>query len=510
VRAFALGCLLAAAGGMAQAQAQEAGSADKRATAFTLSNGLRFVVLERHTSPLISFHTYVNAGSVNDPAGQTGLARLLERMAAKGSESIGSRNWPDERKALEAQDEAYERMEAERGKGPLMNQGEFETLRTHWRVAVDAALRLAQPGEYLKILQESEATAIKSNASWNSLEFSYTLPSNRLELWYAMESQRLMHPVLRDFFKERDALLEERRPAITPSTSDLQARVLDTFLSTAFTAHPYRNPTNGWPSDAAELSRSEARVFLEKYFVPGNIVIGMAGDVNPEEAKRLAEKYFGAMPARPMPPVLHTVEPPQQGPRTSVLEMMGQTFAAIGYKRPSYFDKDDAVLDVIQDLLTLGNSGLLYRGLVQERRLAIGVRAGSTFPDGRYPSVFLFVLVPAPGHTVEENQKALDEVLYGLKTQKVGEEALNRAKSHIRSISYHRLESNAGMAEMLALYMMAFGDWKPLFSLIEDVGKVTEDDVMRVAQKYFVAAGRSTVYTTIPGLPQTARSGEGQ
>src|SRR5262249_30268546 len=155
VRAFALGCLLAAAGGLAQAQ--EAAGADKRATAFTLGNGLRFVVLERHTSPLISFHTYVNAGSVNDPAGQTGMRRLLERMAAKGSESIGSRNWPEERKALEAQDEAYERMEAERGKGPVMNQAEFETLRTHWRVAVDAALRLGQPDEYLKILHEAGA-----------------------------------------------------------------------------------------------------------------------------------------------------------------------------------------------------------------------------------------------------------------------------------------------------------------------------------------------------------------
>jgi predicted Zn-dependent peptidase len=495
--------------GAALASAQNNGAPDHRATAFTLGNGLRFILVERHQSPLISFHTYVNAGSVNDPAGQSGLAYLMERMASKGSESIGSRNWPEERKALEALDDAYDRMEAERNKGALASPDELDKLRTHWRLAVDNALRLAQPNEYMKMLREGGATAIKSEGSWNSLEFSYTLPSNKLEFWFAMESQRLIHPVLRDFYKERETLVEEHRPpAFTPQA--VQTRVLDTLVTTAFTAHPYRNPANGWAADAAELNRRQATAFVERYFVPGNIVIGMTGDVNPDEAKRLAEKYFGSMPARPMPDPVRTVEPAQPGPRTAIIELVGPAIAAIGYKRPSYLDKDDIVLDLIQDMLSPAKgTGMLYQELVQQRKIALSAQAGASYPDGRYPNLFVFVVNPAPAHSAPENEKALEEVLFKLKTRRVGEEALNQAKARVRSVAYQRLESNATMAQMLALYTSAYGDWKPLFQLIDDYNKVTEEDIMRVAQRYFVNTGRTTAYTAIPGLGST-KTGDGQ
>ena len=510
MRVFRTGLLLAVVA-LASAQAlsaQDFKDLEKRVTDFTLPNGLRFILLERHQAPLISFHTYVNAGSLNDPDGQTGLARLMERVMLKGSESIGSRNWPEEKKALEALDEAYDRVQAERNKGPRRNEEQFETLRTRWRLAADAAIRLGQPDEYRKILDDNGATGLKLATSWNSSQFSYTLPSNRIELWFAMESQRLMHPVMREFYKERGNLIEEHQK----NQSNVQGRMFETLLGTAFMAHPYGRPIAGWPSDGPELNRAEAHAFFEKYFVPGNIVIAMVGDVNPGEARRLAEKYFGAMPSRPMPPEIRTVEPPQAGPRTAVLDVAVQPIAAIAYKRPSYFDKDDPVLDVLQAVLVSGNRGIMYRELVQEKRVAQTVQAGSTFPDGRYPNLFLFFLAPSQGHTVEENQKALDEVLFRMKTQPVGAEALNQAKISVRALSYQRLAQSAALAEMLALYAAAYGDWKKLFTLIDDVDKVTEDDLVRVSLRYFNPVNRTTVYTAIPGLPAAGapRTGGGQ
>ena len=202
------------------------------------------------------------------------------------------------------------------------------------------------------------------STSLDSTEYFYSLPSNRIELWFLMESQRFLHPVFREFYKERDVVMEERRMRIE---SNPQGKLLEDFLATAFAAHPYRNPGVGWPSDMVNLRRNTAREFFDKYYVPANINIAIVGDVNPAEARRMAEQYFGPLPARPLPPLLHTVEPPQPGPKTAIVDSPGQPLLFVGYKRPDQYDPDDAVFDVIQMILSSGRTGLLYKELVQEK-----------------------------------------------------------------------------------------------------------------------------------------------
>ena len=502
MKRFWLGCFLLAA--TMSAPAQDAKELEKRVTEFTLANGLRMVVMERHQSPVISFHTYVAAGSVNDPTGQTGLVNLLGHLAFKGTESVGSHNWAEEKKALDAVDEAYDRMEAERSKGPRMKQEQYDLLRSQWKLAVDAAQRLSNSGEYAKILEDNGANGVRSGSNWTALQVGYTLPSNRLELWFTMESQRLMHPVVRDFDKERAALIEEQ----SKNQNNPQLRVIDTLLAAAFTTHPYRVPMAGWPGDLAELKRTEGRAFLEKYYVPGNIVVSMVGDVDPAEVKRLAEKYFGPMPARPMPPVLRTVEPPQAGPRTVELDINAQLMAAIGYKRPGYTDKDDTALDVLHAIIGNGSTGMAWRELVQEKKIAAAMQIRPSYPDGLYPNLFLFFVAPARGQSIEQMQKAIDEFLGRLRSQKVGVDALSDAKAQFQAQAYEQLNSNATVAEMLAVHTAVFSDWKTLYTQIEEVAKITEDDVLRVAQRYLIPANRTTVFTAIPGLPvSTSRTG---
>jgi predicted Zn-dependent peptidase len=481
--------------------AQESGkSEDKRITSFTLPNGLRFVLMERHQSPVISFSTYVGGGSVDDPTGQTGLSNLVGRLVFKGAETIGSRNWPEEKKALDAADDLYDRMEAERNKGLRMKEETFDTLRSQWRLAVDAAQRLGDGSEYSRILQENGVTGASVSAKWNCLQSGFSLPSNRLELWFAMESQRLMRPVLRDFEKERATMLEEQ----AKNQANPQARVGDALLAAAFIAHPYRVPAGGWPSDSAELKRREAVALIEKRFVPGNIVVAMAGDLDPSEVKRLAEKYLGPMPVRPLPPISHAVEPAQMGPRTVELVVSGPILTAVGFKRPSYYDKDDGVLDVLQFLLNNGNGGMAVREIVQEKKVAAGLQVFATYPDGHYPSLFLFLGSAPAGQPVEQIHKAIEELLARLRIQKVGEDALAEAKAQAQSRAYQRLESNSTLAEMLAVYAAAYNDPSKLFTSIEDLNKVTEDDIQRVAQRYLIPSNRTTVFTSIPGM--TSRS----
>ncbi|HYW46740.1 MAG TPA: pitrilysin family protein [Bryobacteraceae bacterium] len=474
---------------------------EKKVTEFTLPNGLHFIVVERHEAPAVSFHTRVNAGSVNDPAGQAGMARMLERMAFKGTESVGSVDWPSEKKALDAIEEIYDRIDAERNRGPLASEGKIGGIETQLRMAIDSAQAFAAPNPYWGIIEANGGVALKAAASPDATEYSCSLPSNRIELWFLMESQRFLNPVFRDFYKERSALMEENRARLE---TDAQAHLLQELLSTAFEAHPYRNPSGGWPGDLAALRASEARRFFQEYFVAANVSITLAGDINPAEARRLADRYFGPMPARPLPPAVHTSEPPQPGPKTAAVIGAGQPMAFIGYKRPDQYDPDSAVYDVMQLLLSEGPSGLLYKNLVEGSRISLAAQSVSAVPAARYPGLFAFFLVPSPGHTVEENEKALNDLLARIQQDGVAEAALARAKTQAHAAVVRRLATNAGLAALFTTFHANFGDWRRLFTSLDDIDKVTLLDIQRTAQRCFVPVNRTLAYA-VAGQPRGDR-----
>ena len=337
----------------------------------------------------------------------------------------------------------------------------------------------------------------------DSTSYYYSLPSNRIELWFLLESQRFVEPVFREFYKERDVVMEEYRMRVE---SNPQGKLFQSFLGTAFLAHPYRVMGTGWPADIMNLRVRNALDFYNTWYAPANLTIAISGDVNPAEARRLAEKYFGRMPKRPPPPLLHTKEPPQAGPKLAQVESPSQPVLLIGYKRPDQYSPDDPVLDVISGILSSGRTGVLYRELVRDKRLALAAQAGASFPASKYPNVFVFLLAPALGHTVEENEKAFYDLLERFKSQKVDPEALARVKTKTRASLIRQLASNAGLASLLTAYHADYGDWRKLFTQLEEIDKVTVDDVQRVARRYFVPESRTVAYTYQPkpqAKPQT-------
>ena len=480
------------------ASAQEVKEFEKQVTEFSLPNGLQFLLLERHDSPAVSFHTYVRAGSADDITGHTGLAYLLDRVALSGTDTIGSKNWPEERKALDAVEEAYDRLEGERNLGAKASTERIDKLNWQVRMAIDSAERHSAASDFTTILEESGASRIVLSTTPDASECTYSLPSNRIELWFLMESQRLMHPVFRDFYKTRNTLVEERQK---PATNSAQVRVqlANAFLAAAFAAHPYRNPQIGFPGDLANLRRTDARAFVERYYVPSNVVIAMVGDVNPADARRLAQKYFGSWASKTAPPLIHTEEPPQPGPRTVVMESPAPPMLLEGYKRPSQFDKDDPVLDLLQIILTEGRNAMLTKELITDKHVAQRVQATASFPASRYPGVFLFGIDPAQGRTIEENQRALEEFLNHLKLTRLDENTMTRARTFARVTIINRLTSNAGTAAMLALFQGTYGSWRKLFQMADEYSKVTSADIQRALLRYFVATGRTTAYTVAPG-----------
>src|SRR3984885_14472159 len=396
---------------------------EKRVTEFTLGNGLHFIIFERHEAPVVSFHSYVNAGSVDDPGGESGIAHMFEHMAFKGTPTIGSKNWPEERQALEQIEVVYDRLDQEKRKLSHADPAKIKTLEDELKTAIAKADSFVDENAFDRIVESNGGVGMNAGTGEDSTNFYYSFPSNKIELWFLLESERFLHPVFREFYKERDVVREERRMRVESSPQGL---LVEGLLATAFEAHPYRVMPGGWASDIDNFRANEAELFYKKYYTAGNITIGIAGDVNPAEAKRMAEKYFGRIPKAPLPPMVRTVEPKQEGEKRVGVESPAQPFLAIAYKRPSQYSPDDAALDVLSDILSGGRTGLIYKELVRDKKIALGAGSQDTFPSGKYPALFLFYVVPSSGHSLEENEKALYSIVEHVKKDKVDDGTIMR------------------------------------------------------------------------------------
>jgi predicted Zn-dependent peptidase len=475
--------------------AQNLAEFSKRVTEFSLANGMHFIVLERHEAPVVSFHTYVNAGSVDDPKGRTGLAHMFEHMAFKGTEAIGSANWPAEKLALAKIESVYDQLEAERNKLAKADPAKIKTLEEQLQGAIEKADSYVEPNLYPRIIEENGGVGMNASTGEDSTDYFYNFPANRVELWFYLESSRFLHPVYREFYKERNVVREERRMRVE---SDPQGKLMEQMLATAIAAHPYRVMPGGWASDIENLRVKDAEKFFNEYYAPANITMAVVGDVNPARIRSLAEEYFSRLPKRPLPDPELTVEPLQEGPKHTEVASPAQPMEFIAYHRPDQYDKDDPVFDVLSSLLSGGRTSMMYKDIVRDKKLALAAGAESEFPGGKYPSLFFFYLIPGLGHTAMENEKEVDAIIADLQKTKVDEAALARVKTRTRAGLIRQLDDNAGLAQLLASYYANYGDWKKLFTSLDEIDKVTADDVQRVAKKYFTPENRTVAVTFQP------------
>jgi predicted Zn-dependent peptidase len=314
------------------------------------------------------------------------------------------------------------------------------------------------------------------------------MPSNKVELWAYLESGRFIDPVFREFYKERDVVMEERRLRTESSPG---GRLFEQFTATAFYAHPYKQPVVGYMSDLMSFTRQDAEVFYRKYYVPSNITIAIVGDVKSEEVLPIVETYFGRMPAGPKPEPLRTVEPKQTAEKSVVLVDPAQPVYMEGYHRPEGTSADDAVYDVIADVLSSGRTARLYRSLVRDKKIAAGAGAFNGLPGTKYPTLIVMRAVPTPGHTNAEVQAAIREQLERLKTEPLTDDELKMVKTRAKASLIRSLDDNSGIADQLTYFQARYGDWREMFKTVERLDKVTKEDVMRVASATFVPTNRT-------------------
>jgi predicted Zn-dependent peptidase len=491
------------------AHAQDLASFEKRITVKVLPNGLTLIVCERPEAPVFSFYTLVDAGSADDPQGASGLAHMFEHIAFKGTDQIGTTNYPAEKIALAKVESTYAAYDTEFRKRIGQDPAKLAQLKKAFDAAQADAQQYVIPNQFPELAEKNGAVGLNASTAEDSTQYFFSMPSNRLELWAYMESGRIGHPVSREFYKERDVVQEERRMRVD---SDPEGRLEEQFLATAFVAHPYRRSPVGWESEISQVTATEADAFHKKYYVPANIVIAVVGDVKAADAMPILIKYFGPIPAGPKPAPMTTVEPPQFAEKSVVVREATQPFYMEGYHRPDYRDPDDSVYDAITDILSNGRTGRLYRSLVRDQRIAQSAQGFSGDPGYKYPNLFEFVARPLPGHTNDEIAAAIHKELDRLKKEDVTGDELAQFKTRNRADTLRGLADNEGLAHQLAEYQTRFGDWRQLFRELDQADKVTKADIRRVANKIFVDTNRTSarIEFTPPQAQPAAASGGAQ
>jgi predicted Zn-dependent peptidase len=471
------------------AKAQDLASFEKRTTVKVLSNGLTLIICERPEAPVFSFYTLVDAGSADDPQGASGLAHMFEHMAFKGTTEIGTTNYPAEKIALAKVEIAYAAYDAEYRKRVGQSPAKLAELHKVFEDAEAAAQKYVIPNQFSEIAEDNGAVGINASTEEDSTQYFWSMPSNRLELWAYLESQRIGHPVEREFYKERNVVQEERRMRVDSAPI---GRMIEQFLATAYVAHPYRRPGVGWESEISQVSATEATAFHEKYYVPSNIVIAVAGDIKAAQAMPVLERYFSKIPPGPKPEPMTTVEPPQVAEKTVIIREATQPFYIEGYHRPDYRDPDDSVYDAIADIFSNGRTARLYRSLVRDQSIAAEAQGFSGFPGQKYPGLFAVYAVPLPGHNPEQMRAAIHKELDRLKNEDITDEELARFKTRARADLLRGLADNQGLAHQLAEYQTRYGDWRELFRQLARINAVSKADVRRVANKIFIDSNRTS------------------
>jgi predicted Zn-dependent peptidase len=460
-----------------------------------LANGLTVLMVERHQTPVVSINITFAVGGINEQVGQTGLAHLYEHMAFKGTRVVGTTDYEKEKLVLDELarvgtelDQRQRNAATKAGGATTEERTSIESLQKRLLEIQTQAAQYVVGNEMALLYQRHGGVGLNASTGKDLTRYMINLPSNRLPLWAAIEADRMANPVLREFYKERGVVMEERRLRNDDSPNGL---LFETFTSTAFRAHGYGIPTIGWESDILSLTPAATEAFFKAHYGPNRATIALVGDLNPKEVVALIEQTFGRIPAASPPPPLVTVEPEQRGERRVEVEFDAEPAIVIGYHKPTVGHPDDDVFDVIDAVLSDGLTSRFHEKLVREKHLATSAGSDANHPGVRAPNLFVVTATPLAPHTTAEVEAAIYEELERLKREPVSSQELEKVLNNLDADLVRGLRSNSGLASQLSMYQALAGDWRYILKSRDKVAAVTAADVQRVATQYFTKSNRT-------------------
>lgn len=488
---------------LAALAASALGAAEKRAEVpveeFTLENGMKFLVVSRPSQATVMGGWVAHVGSANERPGITGVAHFFEHMMFKGSRIIGTTDEARDREIMIEQEKLQEQIRSEYARqrarfrkgeiddpfAPANRTAELEKLEVEFQKLVVEQRALMVKDEFDKIYTEAGASGMNATTNTDSTIYFITVPANKVELWFWMESERLLQPVFREFYSERDVVQEERRLRVESTPTGRFDEQLNAMF---WTSHPYKWDAIGWMSDLKTLSMADAQDFFSTYYAPGNLTAALVGNITVAEAKALAEKYFGRIPAsaKPVPDIV-TLEEQQLAEKRMNAECDCQPQVSVQFHTVPFEHKDQYALDVVQSLLN-GQTGRLRKSLVLEQQIASSASAGQQ--SLRWNGSFALSAETKGEATPAALEAALWTELVRLQNEPVPGEELAKVKNQIVAESYRNLE-NPFFLLLQLLFYDGWGDWKYLNEWSAKTLAVTAEDVQRVAKQYFTAENRT-------------------
>lgn len=455
-----------------------------------LGNGLRFLLYPRGEAPIVSAFIRFRAGGLDEEAGKTGLAHFLEHMAFKGTSRLGTKDFAKEKPLLDEIEAVGEELAAEYRRGPGADAGKIQALREKLRALHERQVPLLKKEELAKMMQENGGIDYNATTSKDITTYYVSLPADRIRFWAEVESERIYQPIFREFYEEKDVVLEERRMRVD---NDPDGRLYEAFIQTAFSEGPYHAPTIGSASDILGLTASDLRAFWKKFYVPSNMIGALVGRFDPVEVKKILEETFGKLVFE-APPQTETKPAPkstQEKEQRIKLKLSARPRIFVGYHKPTLPHDDDYVFDLLNEVLAEGRSSRLYRSLVLEKRLAASVETSTSVPGSRLPNLFLIEVNPLnPGKT-EELIRALDAEIERLRVEGITERELMKAKNRLTVDFLWQLKTNEGLASQLTYFEAVAGDWHYLIDYLDKIGRFGVEDVKRVANTYLVNSNRT-------------------
>ena len=485
----------------------------------TLKNGMRVLLVERHDEPTIACSWVAKVGAVNERPGITGLAHLFEHMMFKGTTTIGTKDGRRDVELNTAQDrvqteirkemsilrEKQRRGEIKDMQDPAVRTPRLQSLLNEYDKLVEEQKALIVKDEIWALYEAAGSTGLNASTSNDRTNYIVSIPSNKLELWAWLESDRLLNPVFREFYSERSVILEERKQTLE---SQPTGRIGEHYNAMNWMATPYTWSIVGWPSDITYVSREDAQEFFSRYYAPNNITAILVGDFKTDEAIKLVERYFERIPANPRGvPDLYTEEPERVAQKRMYAETVTNPSIQISFNSVASVHKDSPALSVLSSILSGGGlSSRLSKSLVLEQGAALNASASSR--GMKYGGSFSLSASPAPGKTPEEMEPLIYAEIEKIIKDGPTDAELDRVKNAQQMSSYMIMDSNVSIRSALESAETT-GTYKDYFQRLPNILAVTKEDVQRVAREYLVKDKANVLITTRSTTP-AAPGGRGR
>ncbi len=468
---------------------------------FRLENGMKILAVPRRDTPRVFCALYWKVGSVDERPGITGLSHFFEHMMFKGTATIGTTDAKRDAEINAEVDQVMGRVREiqllhrefeRRGSKPNMEEQTrlSQALRKHtarYEELIAEQKKITVSEHISKLYMGAGGTGLNASTYYDWTRYFIELPSNKVELFFWLESDRFLRPVFREFYPERDVVKEERRMRYDSTPTGL---IHEAFRAMFWQSHPYSWPVIGWMSDIEMYTLADALEYFRIYYSPHRCTAIFVGDVEPAKIRDLATRYFGRIPRnKDEPPAIVTRESEQVAERRMHAEAKSQPSLTVRWHAPGAAHSDTAALDLAMMILD-GPSGRLHRILVEEKNLALA--AGSSYWALRYGGMADVDARPKEGVSFSDLERGIEEIVEGLKKDGVTERELQKVKNQSLATTARQLQSNKGIGDALG-YAEINADWHEAFDYLKRVMAVTASQVREAAVKYLTPQGRNVL-----------------